>query len=161
MTKSLTGVVGDMDICESLFSEHLLELLGRGPHLLKTRDSRATAFELFLKPLQAALAGSRTYTVDVDRGYREHGYKTSRSEAGTSFSRTNGDVLTYQLGHCLLEVLIDGGKEVLRGEPWLIWTDQHCEVLGHLAFFDCLNADALESLSERSDFRSAIHATAV
>src|SRR5450759_268178 len=64
-------------------------------------------------------------------------------------------------GHCCREVLVYRGQELLGGQPGLVGADQQREVLGHLALFDGLHADAFEGLGERRHLGGAVKLAAV
>src|ERR1700684_1847492 len=62
--------------------------------------------------------------------------------------------------HRGFQVLVDRGEELLGALPLLLGADEQREVLGHLAAFDGIDADALERAGELADVGRLIEAPA-
>src|SRR3546814_7542587 len=52
---------------------------------------------------------------------------------------------------CLLKILVEFAKKLLRCQPRRIGTDQQRQILGHVAGLDGVDADALEGARESCD----------
>src|SRR5512139_2803164 len=64
------------------------------------------------------------------------------------------------LGHCGFEILADRLEELLSGHPSLLGANKQRKVLGHLASFDGLDANALQRFGEAHDFRRLVELAA-
>lgn len=63
--------------------------------------------------------------------------------------------------HFGFEVGIERIEKLLGGEPSLLFADQNCQVLGHLAAFNGFDADFFQGVSKPNHVRGAIEFAAI